>query len=46
MMKVRNIFKRSVLLGGEEVGEIIPFPVWIVQFPVFKTSFKFTGKSK
>jgi len=34
------------LIGGQEVEEIIPFPVWIIPFPVFKTSFGLIGKSK
>jgi len=36
--------KRSFLIGGQEIGEIIPFPVWIIPFPVFKTSFKLIDK--
>ena len=39
------------MIGGQEVGEIIPFPVWIIlfpvwiiPFPVFKTSFEPVGK--
>ena len=24
------------MIGGQEVGEIIPFPVWIFPFPVSK----------
>ena len=27
--------KRIFLIGGKEVGEIIPFPVWIILFPVW-----------
>ena len=38
LVKVSNIFKRSFLIGGAELGEIIPFPVWINLFPVVKTS--------
>ena len=37
-------FKRSFLIGGQEIGEIIPFPVWIIRFPIFKTSFKLVDK--
>ena len=37
--------KISVLIGDEEVGEIIPFPVWMILFPVFKTSFELDSKS-
>ena len=46
------ILKTSYLIEGQEVGEIIPFPVWIIlfpvwkiPFPVFKTSFGFVLKS-
>ena len=34
------------MIGGQEVDEIIPFPVWIILFPVSKTSFGFVSKSK
>ena len=30
--QIRNICKRNTLLRGLEVGEVIPFPVWII-FP-------------
>merc|ERR1711872_411425 len=43
--KSKTFCKRSFLIGGQEVGEIIPFPVWIILFPVFKTSFGFVFKS-
>ena len=40
------------MIGGQEVGEIIPFPVWIILFPVriipfpiFKSSFGLVSKS-
>ena len=36
--------KRSFLIGAQEVGEIIPFPVLIIPFPVSKTSFKVVSK--
>ena len=32
--------KRSFLIKGLEVGEIIPFPVWIIAFPVLKIDFE------
>ena len=28
------------MIGGPEVGEIIPFPVWIIPFPVMKINFE------
>ena len=36
--------KRSFLIRGQEIGEIVPFPVWIIPFPVFKSSFKLVDK--
>ena len=30
-----TFYKRSFLIRGEEIEEIIPFPVWIIPFPVF-----------
>ena len=32
------------MIRGQEIGEIIPFPVWIIPFPVFKTRFKLVDK--
>ena len=37
--KLETFCKRSFLIGGQEVGEIIPFPVWIILFPVSKNQF-------
>ena len=34
-----------VEMTGQEIGELIPFPVSIIPFPVFKTSFGLVGKS-
>ena len=34
------------MIGGEEAGEIIPFPVWIIQFPVLKTISGILGSNK
>ena len=34
----------NFLIGGQEVGEIISFSVWIIPFPVFKTRFKLIDK--
>ena len=31
--------KRSFKIKGQEVEKIIPFPVWIILFPVSKTDF-------
>ena len=28
------------MIRGQEVGEIIPFPVWIIPFPVLKIDFE------
>ena len=35
--------KKSFLIRGLEVGEIIPFPVWIIPFPVLKINFESLG---
>ena len=35
---MKNIFKKNSLIRGLEVGEIIPFPVWMISFPVLKTN--------
>ena len=43
---VGTIWKISFLIGGLEIGEIIPFPVWITPFPVFKTRFELVSKIK
>ena len=32
--------ERSFLIRGLEVGQIIPFPVWIIPFPVLKINFE------
>ena len=29
-----------------EVGEIIPFPAWMIPFPVLKINFKFLGNNE
>ena len=34
------------MIRGQEIGEIIPFPVWIIPFPVLKPSFKVVDKIK
>ena len=33
------------MIGAQEVGKIIPFPVWKIPFPVFETTFGLVGKS-
>ena len=38
-VKVWNILQRFFLIGGQECVKKIPFPVWIIQFPVYKTGF-------
>ena len=40
-----NIFKKNSLIRGLEVGEIIPFPVWIIPFPVLKINFETLGSN-
>ena len=36
---MRNIQLKKFLISDQEVGEIIPFSVWIIPFPVCKTRF-------
>ena len=38
--------KRRFFIGGQEVGEIIPFPVWIIPFPVLKINFEPLGTNE
>ena len=40
----KNLDQKKFLIGGQEIREIIPFPVWIIPFPIFKTSFKLVDK--
>ena len=37
---------RACFIRGLEVGEIIPFPVWIIPFPVLKISFELLGSNE
>ena len=39
-------FTRSVLIKGQEIGEKILFPVWIILFPVLKAGFGIPGKNE
>ena len=32
------------MIRGQEVGEIIQFPLWIILFPVSKINFEFLGR--
>ena len=34
------------MIGGLEIGEIIPFPVWIIPVPVSKIDFKPLGSNE
>ena len=34
---------KDVFIGAKEVGEMIPLPVWIIPFPLIKTSFLLGG---
>ena len=34
------------MIGAQEVGKIIPFPVWIIPFSVYKSSFVLISKSR
>ena len=31
-------------MGDQEIGEKIPFPGWIIPFPIFELSFKLIDK--
>ena len=42
-IKLQIFCKKSFLIRGLEVGEIIPFPVWIIPFPVLKINFETLG---
>ena len=35
--------ERSFFIRGQEVGEIIPFPICMILFTVLKTNFEFCG---
>ena len=42
-----NDFEKEVFFNrGLEVGEKIPFPVWIIPFPVLKINFKLLGSNE
>ena len=32
------------MIGGQEGGKIIPYPIWIISFPVFENSFLLGGE--
>ena len=34
------------MIRGLEVGETIPFPVWIIPFPVLKIDFELLGTNE
>ena len=38
-IKWKTLWKRSFFIRGLEVGEMIPFPVWIIPFPFFENLF-------
>ena len=43
---MKKFCKRRFLIRGLEVGEIIPFPVWIIPFPVLKIEFELLGSNE
>ena len=45
LKKLETFCKSNFLIRGREIGEIVPFPVWIIPFPVFQASFGLIGKS-
>ena len=44
-VKMVNLFSKKFLIRGLEIGEIIPFPVQIISFPVCKTGFGLLRKN-
>ena len=42
---MKHFVKEVFFVGAQEVGKIIPFPVWKIPFPVFETTFGLVGKS-
>ena len=40
---MRNIQENKFLIRGRGVGKIIPFPVWIIPFPILKINSEFFG---
>ena len=42
----KYVVKEVFFIGGLEVGEIIPFPVWIIPFPVLKINFESLGTNE
>ena len=43
---MRNILLKEFMIRGLEVREIIPFPVWMIPFPVSKIYFKLLGSKE
>ena len=41
-----DFVKEVFLIRGLEMGEIIPFPVWIIPFPVLKINFELLGSNE
>ena len=45
LLEMANILSKSFLIRGLEIGEIIPIPVWIIPFPVYKTGIELHSKT-
>ena len=41
-----TISQKKFLFRGPEVGDKIPFPVWINPFPILKINYEFLGENK
>ena len=39
-----DVVKEVFFIRGLEVGEIIPFPVWMILFSVYQINFEFLGR--
>ena len=42
----KHLVKEVFFIRSLEVGEIIPFPVWLIPFPVLKIDFELMGSNE
>ena len=42
----KHLVKEVFLIRGPEVGEIIPFPVWMIPLPVLKIDYELLGENE
>ena len=43
---MRTILQESLFIRGLIIGEMIPFPVWIIPFDVLTINFELLGKKE